>query len=79
MAPHDSLHLTKSERRELESELLGRLATFGRPVELSDWFGPAVIPRWASEAAARLLADGRLGEDAEGRLVIPAVPLPAAA
>jgi len=65
----DTLRLTPRECRAHELELLALLALFPGAVPLGVYFG-ALPPRWAVEAAERLLAAGELTGDADGALAL---------
>jgi hypothetical protein len=54
--------------RQLDIELLDRLRAFGRPVSLPELFEQSWCPRWAQEAADRLVISGQLTEHPDGRL-----------
>ena len=57
----DSLNLTALERDALNRELLYLLERHGQPAALADLFA-GLEPRWARDAAERLLAEGKVRE-----------------
>lgn len=59
MFTNDTLNIPPEAQRAHELELLRVLALRRRPVPLALLYG-ALVPRWASEAAERLLVRGEL-------------------
>lgn len=64
-----TLHRSPARQREaaLDAELLARIRLRDRPASIPELFDE-LTPRWAVDAAERLVIARRLHEDADGRL-----------
>lgn len=70
MSTTPSYHRSTAARHRdaaLDAELLARLRDCDRPASIAEMFD-GLTPRWAVDAAERLVIARRLHEDASGRL-----------